>query len=413
MDTFQIKKRTTFGFSAENPTGCRNGGSHGKPWEKLNAYLRVEPGETVTLVDTDGPGMLTHFWIGGHHTRGFILRIYWDNNPFPSVEAPLSSFFGYGYDENLYDRDGKHITLNSSRILLAPCHGYNCYWEMPFRKHCRVTLENRDYETLLTFYMITGWHGEIPEDAGYFHAAYRREHPVTKGETYVAIDNIQGCGRFAGITLAVGLNGHSSCWVEGEAKMYIDGDEYPTLNYTALEDYFCGSFNFGMDAGIREYQTYNGLYCGMYAVIGNTKEMYNNQQRFLLYRWHDPDPIYFEKSFKFTLDDLGSTGARYDDFSSVTYWYLTEPAKLPVVLPPHKELEERQWAHHKAIKAAVNRAMAQADAFLKECTEKNETLIILRALERVKELNQTRDMDSLEAAAENLQTLLRTIHNNQ
>ena len=314
MKLYRIKNRLSFGFSAENPTGQKNGGTKGKDCEKLRPCIQIAPGETVTLCDTDGPGMITHIWFTGYVGHSFVMRIYWENEEFPSVEAPISAFFGCAYDENFKDRDGNYIVLNSAKILTAPGRGFNSYWEMPFEKHCRITMENRSKKEETLYYMISGWYGEIPQDAGYFHAAYRQEHPVTKGRAYTIIDGIEGRGCFAGVTLATGMNGNNTCWVEGEAKMYIDDDQYPSMNYTGTEDYFCGSYGFGNDIILNRYQTFSGMYTGLFAIIGDNREFYNGQQRFLLYRFHEKDPVYFSKNFKMTIDNLGWTGPRYDDY---------------------------------------------------------------------------------------------------
>ena len=338
MKLYRIKNRQSFGFSAENPTGQKNGGTKGKDCEKLRPCIQIAPGETVTLCDTDGPGMITHIWFTGYVGHSFVMRIYWENEEFPSVEAPISAFFGCAYDENFKDRDGNYIVLNSAKILTAPGRGFNSYWEMPFAKHCRITMENRGKKEETLFYMISGWYGEIPQDAGYFHAAYRQEHPVTKGRAYTIIDGIEGRGCFAGLTLATGMNGNNTCWVEGEAKMYIDDDQYPSMNYTGTEDYFCGSYGFGNDIILNRYQTFSGMYTGLFAIMGDNREFYNGQQRFLLYRFHEKDPVYFSKNFKMTIDNLGWTGPRYDDYTSVAYWYLEKPSKLAKGLPSDEEM---------------------------------------------------------------------------
>lgn len=335
---FRMHKRTTFAWSAENPTGSRNGGTRGKDCEKLNPCLSVAPGQTVTLCDTDGPGMITHMWFTGYIGHSFIIRIYWDDAEFPSVEAPLSAFFGCAYDENFEDRDGRYPVLNSALVLVAPGRGYNCYFRMPFRKHCRITVENRAEEDKTLFYMITGWKGDLPENIGYFHAAYRQEHPIQKGRSYTVLDNVTGPGRFLGMTLAVGVNGNNTCWVEGEAKMYIDGETYPSLNYTGTEDYFCGAYGFGNDIEIHKYQTFSGHYVGLYSILGNCSQFYNTQQRFLLYRWHEKDEIWFDKSFRMVMDNLGWTGPRYDDYTTCAYYYLETPSRLPFALPQDREL---------------------------------------------------------------------------
>lgn len=338
MKLYRIKNRQSFGFSAENPTGQKNGGTKGKDCEKLRPCIQIAPGENVTLCDTDGPGMITHIWFTGYVGHSFVMRIYWENEEFPSVEAPISAFFGCAYDENFKDRDGNYIVLNSAKILTAPGRGFNSYWEMPFAKHCRITMENRGKKEETLYYMISGWYGEIPQDAGYFHAAYRQEHPVTKGRAYTIIDGIEGRGCFAGVTLATGMNGNNTCWVEGEAKMYIDDDQYPSMNYTGTEDYFCGSYGFGNDIILNRYQTFSGMYTGLFAIMGDNREFYNGQQRFLLYRFHEKDPVYFSKNFKMTIDNLGWTGPRYDDYTSVAYWYLEKPSKLAKGLPSDEEM---------------------------------------------------------------------------
>ena len=55
---------------------------------------------------------------------------------------------------------------------------------------------------------------------------------------YTIVDGIEGRGQFVGVTLATGMNGNNTCWVEGEARMYLDDDPYPSIHYTGTEDYF-------------------------------------------------------------------------------------------------------------------------------------------------------------------------------
>ncbi len=333
-----IQDIRTFAFSAENPTGARAGGSRGGDCTKLRPCIDIHPGETVTLVDTDGPGMIQNIWFTGYVGHSFILRIYWEGDETPSVEAPISAFFGCAYDENFEDREGRYPILNSANILVAPGRGFNCYWEMPFRKHCRITMENRSDEDKTLFYMITGCYMNLPENIGYFHASYRQEHPVQKGRSYTVIDNIKGKGQFLGLTLAAGMNGNNTCWVEGEARMYIDDDPYPSIHYTGTEDYFGGAYGFGNDIYLKRYHTYSGLYTGMFAILGDNAVFYNGQQRFLLYRFHVPDPIHFETGFRMTLDNLGWTGPRYDDYTSVAFWYQTLPHEPLKPLPEDGEM---------------------------------------------------------------------------
>ena len=161
---------------------------------------------------------------------------------------------------------------------------------------------------------------------------------MQKGRSYTVIDGIQGKGQFLGVTLAAGMNGNNTCWVEGEARMYIDDDIYPSIHYTGTEDYFTGSYGFGNDIHIKQYQTFSGHYSGLFAILGDNREFYNGQQRFLLYRFHVPDPIHFSRSFRMTIDNMGWTGPRYDDYTSVAYWYQSLPSAELKALPSNQEM---------------------------------------------------------------------------
>ncbi len=346
---FCYRNRKSFTATPENPTGCRGGGSRFGDAEKKCPFVMIPSGKTITLLDVDGPGMIRKMWFAGYVGWHFILRIYWDGESFPSVEAPLSAFCGYAYYENIRDLEGRFPTLNSALLMSAPCRGMNCYFEMPFRKHCKITLENRfEWEDAKgIYYEISGEIGEISEDSMYFHAAYRQSLPVRDG-CHVALDGVKGKGVFLGVTLAVGLNGDNGCWVEGEPKIYLDGDRFPSVNYTGLEDYFGGAFAFGYDM-MGRYQNFSGLYSGCFAMMGGeiqdrSTSVYNVQPRFMAYRWHLPDPVRFEEDIRFTFSNMGFKSSRYpyvrrDDFLTVAYWYQTEPSSLSMPLPSDREMD--------------------------------------------------------------------------
>lgn len=348
MLNFDISRRChgkNFAFSPENPTGAREGGSKDKPWEKNHPNICVKPGETLTLVDVDGPGRIQSIWFGGDITANFIIRMYWDGQEYPSVEAPLPAFFGYAFAENVHDQEGKFPMLNSAMVMVAPCRGMNCYWPMPFRKHCRITLTNRAPKAeKWTYYMITGAYEDVPEDAMYFHATYRQSLPTPKDGVYTVLDGVKGCGHLAGVALFTATNGSNGCWLEGETKMYIDGDQYPSINYTGTEDYFCGSYAFGYDEPeLGRYQQYSGLYAGMFAVLGDRENHYNYQPRFMMYRWHVPDPICFDESIRVVIQNMHFTPhgcrPRRDDYSSTAFWYQELPGAPLKPLPEDEEME--------------------------------------------------------------------------
>jgi hypothetical protein len=210
---------------------------------------------------------------------------------------------------------------------------------MPFRKKARITLENRDDRDMVLYYQINYTLTEVPRDAAYFHAQFRRVNPLPVKTVYTILDGVKGRGQYVGTYLAWEV--HSpGWWGEGEITIFLDGDrEFPTICGTGTEDYFCGSFNFE-EQETKRSQTFSTPYTGLAQVLPPDL-IYLPGQRFGLYRWHIPDPVRFQKDLKVTIQALGwQSGGRYlplqDDIVSVAYWYQTEPhAPFPAL--PGKE----------------------------------------------------------------------------
>jgi hypothetical protein len=304
----------------------------GQGW-KVNPFIRIKPGETFTMAEINGPGAIQHIWMTPTGKWRFsILRIYWDDETEPSVECPVGDFFGMGWNE--------YSPLVSSPICVNPGSAFNSYWTMPFRKKCRITMENiNDADAMSLYYQIDYTLTEVPADAGYFHAQFRRENP-DETSVYTINDGIKGKGQYVGVYLAWGVN-NNGWWGEGEIKFYIDGDtKFPTICGTGTEDYFCGSYNFDREGKYTEFCTpYSGL-----AQVLRPDGTYRSQQRFGLYRWHIMDPVRFDSDLKITIQDLGwRQGGRYlkqqSDIASTCFWYQSEPhAKFPK-LPDWQKLE--------------------------------------------------------------------------
>ena len=300
---------------------------------KVNPYVRIQPGETFTMAEIDGMGAIQHIWMTPTGNWRFsILRIYWDDETEPSVECPVGDFFGMGWNE--------YAPLNSLAVCVNPGSAFNCYWVMPFRKKCKITMENiNDKDPMTLYYQVDYTLTEVPADAAYFHAQYRRQNP-TDNAVYTIADNIKGKGQFVGVYLAWGVN-NNGWWGEGEIKFYMDGDsKFPTICGTGTEDYFCGSYNFDRNGQYKEFCT---PYSGLVQVI-RPDGVYKSQQRFGLYRWHILDPIRFEKDLKITIQDLGwHQGGRYlkqqSDIASVCYWYQADPHSKFPKLPDWQGLE--------------------------------------------------------------------------
>ena len=305
----------------------------GQGW-KVNPFIIIEPGQTFTLAEITGSGAIQHIWMTPTgNWRYSILRFYWDDEKEPSVEVPVGDFFGMGW--------GEFAPLNSLAVTVNPGSAFNCYWTMPFRKKCRITMENIATEKMRLYYQVDYTLTDVPADAAYFHAQFRRSNP-TKGSLYTLIDDVKGKGHYVGTYIAWGVN-NNGWWGEGEIKFYMDGDsKFPTINGTGTEDYFCGSYNFE-NKKTHQYQEFSTAYAGLHQVI-RPDGVYISQQRFGMYRWHIADPIRFDKELKITIQDLGwRSEGRYlpqqSDISSVVYWYQAEPHASFPKLPAKNDLE--------------------------------------------------------------------------
>jgi hypothetical protein len=270
------------------------------------------------------------------HWRFSILRIYWDGEVEPSIEVPVGDFFACGW--------GQYAQVSSLPICVNPGSGLNCYWEMPFRKSCKITIENLDGNQITLYYQIDYTLTDVGKDLAYFHSQFRRSNPLPYKTVHTLLDGIKGWGQYVGTYMAWGVN-NNGWWGEGEIKFYIDGDsDFPTICGTGTEDYFCGSYNFE-NRETRQYQEFTTPYSGLSQVI-RPDGLYKSQQRFGLYRWHIMDPIRFEKDLKVTIQALGwRNDRRYlplqDDISSVSFWYQTEPHS-PFPKLPEKDFLEIQ-----------------------------------------------------------------------
>lgn len=320
---------------ATEGTGANVARDLGQGW-KISPSVDVEGGETFTLANIDGMGAIQHIWmtILGRHNRLYILRVYYENSATPAIECPVGDFFAMAWP------DQKFSPLNSLMVTHNPGSAFNCYWEMPFRKNCRITLTNLDEEKLRIYYQIDYTLTEVPADCAYFCASFRRFNPLKYKEVVTIADNINGQGHYVGTYLAWQVN-NCKWWGEGEIKFYIDDDdEFPTICGTGTEDYFCGAYDFKSKLtpdGKDQYCEYTTAYAGLPQVI-RPDGLYNSQQRFGMYRWHVCDPIRFQKRLRVTIQALGWTYdwsylPLQDDISATAFWYQATPTpelpKLP------------------------------------------------------------------------------------
>lgn len=294
----------TLGFSSSDPKGG-------------NAdFRRVNPGETYTLVEyKGGAGIVRRWWItisprnNVQVQRQAIIRCYWDGEANPSVECPVSDFFGMGFGEW---RDYQSLPLNMTS------GGYNCYWPMPFHKSARITIENRSTQRIDSLYynIAVETHGNLSKDTLYFHAQFHRARPTEPGKSYVLLETT-GKGQYVGTLLSMQpMRGRSIGYLEGDEQVTVDGEAAPSILGTGTEDYFSSGWYY--DTGV-----YSAPYHGVTikdAVTG----------RVSTYRWHIEDAIPFEKSIRFAIEH-GAVNDVAADYSSVAFYYQSHPHP---VFPP-------------------------------------------------------------------------------
>lgn len=309
--------------------GRRMRASSVAPGQSNRDCATLQPGETLTLAELDGPGVIQHIWFtvssGDYrYPAKTILRIYWDDHPEPSVQAPLGDFFAAGH--------GMRVNVNSQPVQVsAEGRAYNCYWPMPFRRKARLVVENQSDKRMGAFYYYIDWLklDKPKDDAYYFHAQYRQERPHDPSHDYTILETT-GRGNYVGTVLSSHC-GYHAWFGEGDDRVYIDGESQPSLRGTGTEDYFNDAW------GFREF-CHPDAGCTIF-------EGRSIDSRATAYRWHVRDPIPFKKSIRFTIENKGwiayedgkhytNFGDRRDNYSSVAFWYQDRPAAKVPPMPP-------------------------------------------------------------------------------
>lgn len=326
VDLTRVQPYTLHRISSSDPTGA-------------NAdYRVVQPGETFTVMDVDGPGEITHIWFTIadselYHLKRIVLRMYWDGEPTPSVETPIGDFFGLGL--------GDYFLWQSRVLSVGANNALNCFFPMPFAKHARITITNEGKKKIEALYYNLDYRSysqPLPSDTLYFHAQFRQAQPnhgwtnqwTDNGESSInnkpnldGKDNYvwmeaTGRGHFVGVTMSI-LQNQDGWWGEGDDMFFVDGEQKPSINGTGSEDYFLGAWGFGKPVS---YDTYG------VPVYGGDRA----GSRSSVYRFHLDSPIPFTKSLRATIEH-GHANHRSDNFYSVAYWYQTEPHGLFPLLP--------------------------------------------------------------------------------
>ncbi len=345
----QVESRS---ISFENPTG--EPGEGGKAASELGVgrkgapNKRIMPGETVVLCDIEGAGTIRHIWMTGEWTnfewleplkerpellRSTIIRAWWDGQEHPSIECPLGDFMGFAH--------AKVTAYQSAVHSIGENGAFNFWLPMPFTSAAKITLTNESELAFWLFYQVDYTINEThPGDVGRLHVCFRRENPTTLREDFELLPRRKGKGRYIGSVMGIRTL-HPGWWGEGEVKIYMDGDtDFPTICGTGSEDYV------GLSYGIQNTTyTYHG--CNLLHTSDSTvtaldipaeKMTEMNRQFISMYRWHLPDPIYWKKECRITIQQIGCClYEREDDWSTATFWYEPVPSEVLPELPDKKE----------------------------------------------------------------------------
>ncbi len=311
-------------------------------WETGNNDWRLLAGNSdITIANIEGPGIITHIWMtiacrDRAYPRLLAIRIYWDGEQQPSVEAPVGDFFAVGH--------GMDVPVDSLPVQVSSDgRARNAFWPMPFRKSAKIVVSNENpYSSGVVLYWYVDYQkvDKLPDNAAYFHAQYRQEYPARPGR-YKLLE-ATGRGQYVGTVYSVLANMPS--WIgEGDDFFYIDGEQTPSLRGTGTEDYFGDAW------GFRQFnQQYHGVSVWEGEKIG---------ARTTAYRWHVADPVPFTKSIKVEIEHVGPVfdendhmtagyGERADHYSTVAFWYqqgggpnFERMPKGAKRLPPHIYIE--------------------------------------------------------------------------
>jgi D-arabinan exo alpha-(1,3)/(1,5)-arabinofuranosidase (non-reducing end) len=295
-DLFRKPKGVVTRWSSfENLTANPGKGGQENQGAKGHAFDAVAPGETKVLLDVKGSGTVRRMWCTLRPRDPKVLRslrldMYWDSATKPAVSVPIGDFFNWVH--------GHPVAFESALFANPEARSFVCFIPMPFRTAAKITLTNESQTPIPhLFYDINVTLGDRhEEDVLYFHATWQRERPTTLGEDFAILPRVEGAGRFLGCHVGVIANTENiGWWGEGEVKAYLDDDEaFPTLCGTGTEDYIATAWGQG------EYgQRYHGCLLA-------DKET----QRFSFYRYHIPDPVYFDKSCRVTIQQIGGTNRK-------------------------------------------------------------------------------------------------------
>lgn len=292
QELFTAPDSTTTGWSTfENLDALRGQGAMTNKGAKGQPADEIKPSESRTLFITQGAGVIKRFWItlsnrSPKMLRSIRLDFYWDNETKPAISVPLGDFFGVGLGQ----------TASYQNALFASPEGrsFNCYIPMPFRKAAKIVFTNESDQSEVLFYDIDFVRVKsLPAGAMYLHAYWTNNSHTKLGDDFEILPKVTGKGRYLGSNLGIITNTSygDSWWGEGEVKAFLDGDnQHPSLVGTGTEDYIGDGWG---------QSTFTELYQGCTIADAAKGE-------WAFYRYHIPDPVYFNKECRVTIGQMGN-----------------------------------------------------------------------------------------------------------
>jgi hypothetical protein len=342
-DLPRLKTYTNHRLGSYETSGTNDDGQRRRP---------LTPGETRTIAEIEGPGIITHIWVTiatpeTYHLKRLVLRIYWDGEESPSVEAPIGDFFGLGL--------GEYFLYESELLSVGSQKALNSFFPMPFRRSAEIRVTHEGELPVTAFYYNIDYekHDSLPEEIGYFHAQYRQQTPTdgwttewkrnsepqvndkpnTDGVGNYVILEAKGRGHYVGVTHSI-LQNQGDWWGEGDEMIFVDGERMPGIIGTGSEDYYLGAWCYG-GCGINPFGGTQPIFD--FQRYGNPMNGGDDRgAKWMVYRLHTESPIAFTQDIRVTVEH-GHANHRSDNFYTVAYWYQTEPHRPFEALPAVSE----------------------------------------------------------------------------
>ena len=239
--------------------------------------------------------------------RRLVLRAYWDGESRPAVEAPLGDFFGVGFGERKFQSLPVGMTDDD----------YYCYFPMPYFKSARLTLTNEGQKPVTVSWDVRRNALPAEKNLAYFHAKWRRV--TTERGKHVTLLETMGRGHYVGVNL--NMQGDHGLWfLEGDEKIYVDGETFPSIYGTGLEDYFTSGWYFNTGP----------FWLPFHGCI--VKDDQNS--RIAAYRYQITDCVPFQKNIRVDIEHGGTNDYPGADYCFTSYWYQDSAADNWSPLPP-------------------------------------------------------------------------------